>query len=894
MNDESHLPQDEASEIKLTAFALGELSEAERSEFLAQSLDAAADLREVAEIARLGELIRRLRREEPCPAATGDLRQALEARLALESGPALQARQPLEAGPAAPAEPPKLAPASGAYAWPKRRYWLPLSLAASLLVIAGAAMGLMHWRHNEQRQVADANGLIAERLKEVDDLPERSLRDDVVVTASDVADAGGEPQQGEGMVSMPSGGDSSNGVVTFEAARSEAALDLGEPADLASPQQEVQGSLGMPLTGRGGAIRPALGGAALGGSPMGGSPMGGSPMGGGGGKNATIRSAGGGQSGSSYFPTLNGPSTPRFTGPQVTGTQVTGSQPPAGGEPRRESISSFGGISATPKPAAAASPGGQGAAGAGGFGGMRGATMVGGMMGGGQMPPTNHLAGTPAEAGASALPGLQQGLQSSDLYSVASGESYAPIVESPFLKVVDSPLSTFGIDVDTASYANVRRFLNAGQLPPPDAVRIEELVNYFSYSYPQPEAGAPFSVNAEVAGCPWNAEHRLLKIGLKGREIARERRPASNLVFLLDVSGSMKDANKLPLVKESMLLLTEQLGERDRVAIVVYADRSEVALASTSGADKRAIETAVSALEAGGSTNGGQGIQTAYETARTHFIKEGVNRVILATDGDFNVGVTDQGELVRLIEEQAKGGVFFTALGFGCGNLKDGTLERLADKGNGNYAYIDTLGEARKALVDQLSGTLVTIAKDVKVQIEFNPAQVGAFRLIGYENRVLAAADFNDDRKDAGEIGAGHTVTALYELVPARAAVAAAVDELKYQRVEPALKPAADSGELLTLKLRYKEPDGDKSRLLEHAVSDAGKRYNEASRDFKFAASVAAFGMLLRHSSYAGDANFDAVLELAGEALDSDLDGYRAEFVALTKKAKELSGQRAE
>jgi Ca-activated chloride channel family protein len=353
----------------------------------------------------------------------------------------------------------------------------------------------------------------------------------------------------------------------------------------------------------------------------------------------------------------------------------------------------------------------------------------------------------------------------------------------------------------------------------------------------------------------------------------------------------MNEPNKLPLVKEAMLLLTEQLGENDRVAIVVYADHSELALPSTSGADKRKIETAISALSAGGSTNGGQGIQTAYETARTHFVKEGVNRVILATDGDFNVGVTNQDDLVRLIEEQAKGGVFFTALGFGAGNLKDGTLEKLADKGNGHYAYIDTLGEARKALVDQLSGTLVTIAKDVKVQIEFNPAQVSAFRLIGYENRVLAAADFNDDRKDAGEIGAGHAVTALYELVPARAAAgAAAVDELKYQRVEPALKPAADSGELLTLKLRYKQPDGDKSRLLEHAVSDDGKRYGEASRDFKFAAAVAAFGMLLRNSSHAGGANYDAVLELAGEGLDSDLDGYRAEFIGLVKKTKELSG----
>ena len=850
MEQESNLPQNEASEIKLTAFALGELSEAERSEFLAQSLDAAADLREVAAIARLGELIRRVRREEPCPAASAALRQSLEARLV------------------EPASSPKVAKASKM--WPPQRYWLPLSLAASMLVIAGAALGLTQWRHDDARLVADANG---QGDKGGAGLRAQSSADNVELGSIVMHEADAESPAENRNTELPEATEQTSDVAALSVGSIEApmATDLNAPIT-ASP------GFSSNALGEGRMIQPITGGMPFGGNGAIRSTIGG--MGGAGG-GATIRSAGGGQSIPWHSPSPTG---------QVNRTpQFGGYQQPAAGERRDDLIDSLGGKGAHPKPAAAASRSGQGAAGAGGFGETRGAIAD-------EVTPKGFMGVSGAladgEQGQAAAEGARRNLpmSPSDVAKIG-GESYEPIVENPFLKVVDAPLSTFGIDVDTASYANVRRILNSGQLPPPDAVRIEEFINYFSYNYPQPEQGAPFSAHAEVAGCPWNAEHRLLKIGLKGREIAPQRRPASNLVFLLDVSGSMNEPNKLPLVKEAMLLLTEQLGENDRVAIVVYADQSEVALPSTSGADKRKIETAISALSAGGSTNGGQGIQTAYETARSHFIKEGVNRVILATDGDFNVGVTNQDDLVRLIEEQAKGGVFFTALGFGAGNLKDGTLEKLADKGNGHYAYIDTLGEARKALVDQLSGALVTIAKDVKVQIEFNPAQVGAFRLIGYENRVLAAADFNDDRKDAGEIGAGHAVTALYEIVPARAAAgAAAVDELKYQRVEPALKPAADSGELLTLKLRYKQPDGDESRLLEHAVSDDGKRYGQASRDFKFAAAVAAFGMLLRHSSHAGGANYDAVLELAGEGLDSDLDGYRAEFIGLVKKAMELAG----
>ncbi|HEV3007087.1 MAG TPA: VWA domain-containing protein, partial [Pirellulales bacterium] len=439
-----------------------------------------------------------------------------------------------------------------------------------------------------------------------------------------------------------------------------------------------------------------------------------------------------------------------------------------------------------------------------------------------------------------------------------------------------------------ASYANMRRFINTHALPPPNAVRIEEMINYFTYDYPQPEGDEPFSVTTEVAGCPWNAEHRLLRVGLAGRALDPARRPASNLVFLIDVSGSMDQPNKLPLVKQAMQLLTEQLTENDRVAIVVYAGQSGLVLPPTSGNERETICRAIAGLTAGGSTNGGEGIQTAYKAAQAHFVPGGTNRVILATDGDFNVGITDRGDLVRLIEEEAADGVGLSALGFGAGNLKDATLEKLADRGNGNYAYIDTPSEARKVLVEQLCGTLVTIAKDVKLQIEFNPAQVASYRLIGYENRLMRDQDFNDDRKDAGEIGAGHTVTALYELVPVGHPAPGGVDALKYQRV-PQLADAAGRNELGTLALRYKPPEGEKSKRLEHVISDAGLSYGRASRDFKFAASVAACGMLLRGSQFAGESTWDAVIELAGEGLGEDPHAYRAEFLELVMSAKALA-----
>lgn len=471
-------------------------------------------------------------------------------------------------------------------------------------------------------------------------------------------------------------------------------------------------------------------------------------------------------------------------------------------------------------------------------------------------------------------------------------EAYSRIVENAFLDVRQNPLSTFSIDVDTASYANVRRFLTQHALPPKDAVRIEELVNYFKYDYAPPADGAPFAVHAEIAGCPWAPKHRLLRVALKGREIDFNSRPASNLVFLIDVSGSMDEPNKLPLLKAALRLLIDRLSENDRIAMVVYAGSSGLVLPSTTGDRQAVIAGALEQLQAGGSTNGASGIQLAYETARQNFIRNGVNRVILCTDGDFNVGITDEGALTRLIETEAKSGVFLSVLGFGAGNLKDATMEKLADRGNGNYGYIDNLNEARKVLVEQAGGTLVTIAKDVKLQLEFNPSKVAAYRLVGYENRMLRNEDFNDDTKDAGEIGAGHTVTAFYELVPAGdEAPAAPVDPLKYQKtVEPA--EAAASDEVLTLKLRYKEPDGAESKLLTSIVKDSGRSFAQAGADFQFAASVAAFGLVLRDSQFKGDLSLAAVLELAAASRGADEEGYRAEFIELVKQAQALGGGR--
>jgi Ca-activated chloride channel family protein len=467
-------------------------------------------------------------------------------------------------------------------------------------------------------------------------------------------------------------------------------------------------------------------------------------------------------------------------------------------------------------------------------------------------------------------------------------EAYDHIAENPFLAVAVNPLSTFSIDVDTASYANVRRFLTSGQLPPKDAVRIEELVNYFRYDYPEPEGDAPFSISTEVGRCPWKPEHRLALIGLRGRSLDEESLPPRNLTFLLDVSGSMNSPDKLPLLKRAMGVLVDTLREEDRVAIVVYAGASGLVLPPTSGAAKGEIRAALDALRAGGSTAGGAGIELAYRVASENYVEGGINRVILATDGDFNVGISSEGDLVRLIEQKRESGVFLSVLGFGQGNLQDAKMEKLADHGNGNYSYIDSFREARKVLGTESGGTLVTIAKDVKIQVEFNPVRVKAYRLIGYENRALRAEDFADDRKDAGEIGAGHTVTALYELVPVGVDMELpAVDPLRYQR-PAAVSSGSGAEELLTVKLRHKEPTGTRSRLTSVAVADVVTDV-EASANLRFSAAVAAFGMLLRDSGHKGSASWAQVIDLARGAIGPDPEGHRAEFLALARNAQTLA-----
>jgi Ca-activated chloride channel family protein len=448
----------------------------------------------------------------------------------------------------------------------------------------------------------------------------------------------------------------------------------------------------------------------------------------------------------------------------------------------------------------------------------------------------------------------------------SNSESYHHTRENPFLDTSRHPLSTFSIDVDTASYSNVRRFLDSGQLPPPDAVRVEEMINYFPYDYPQPDGAAPFSVNVDVAKAPWEPSHRLVRIGLKGREIDAGQRPPSNLVFLIDVSGSMEEPNRLPLVQRSLRMLVERLDARDRIAMVVYAGSSGLVLPPTSGRDRNQILDAIERLSAGGSTNGGAGIELAYRVAQEQFISGGSNRVILATDGDFNVGVTDQGELTRLIEAKAKAKVYLTVLGFGMGNLKDATLEQLADKGHGNYAYIDSINEARKVLIEQMTGTLNTIARDVKIQLEIDPKTVKFYRQIGYENRAMRDEEFDDDKKSAGDIGAGHTVTALYELVPA----------------------TASDGNLMTVKLRYKSPEGDRSELISRSVRSDGSA-RAPTGDFQFAAAVAAFGMKLRGSHHGDQLGWDRIRQEAEAGRGVDRNGYRAELIRLVKEAQALS-----
>ena len=474
-------------------------------------------------------------------------------------------------------------------------------------------------------------------------------------------------------------------------------------------------------------------------------------------------------------------------------------------------------------------------------------------------------------------------------------ESYDLIRDNDFLGATQNPLSTFSIDVDTASYAILRRFINQGTRPPRDAVRIEEMLNAFRYSYAPPKGRDPFAASIEVAAAPWAPTHRLVRIGLKAREVPAAERPVANLVFLLDVSGSMDAPNKLPLLKEALRLLVGRLRPDDRVAIVTYAGNTGLALPSTPARRRHDILAAIDALKAGGSTNGAMGIHLAYDIAKANYASQGINRVILCTDGDFNVGVSSPGELSRLIEEKARTNVFLTALGFGMGNYKDSTLEQLANRGNGTYGYIDSRAEAQKLLVEQASGTLMTVAKDVKVQVEFNPAKVASYRLIGYENRLLRKEDFNNDSVDAGEIGAGHTVTALYEVVPATAATRAAtpplVDELKYVGRHATVKEEPASEELLTVKIRYKHPDGIMSRRLEFPLVDRGLSFESASPEFQYAAAVASFGMLLRDSPYKGETSIGQVLAWAGassERIGADPAGQRAEFIDLVRRAEPL------
>lgn len=469
-------------------------------------------------------------------------------------------------------------------------------------------------------------------------------------------------------------------------------------------------------------------------------------------------------------------------------------------------------------------------------------------------------------------------------------ESYDFMQENDFLKAVDNPLSTFSIDVDNASYTNSRRYIDNGSLPPTDAVRVEEFINYFSYDYAKPTGKHPFSINTEISECPWNKEHKLVHVGIQGKRFPFESLAPINLVFLVDVSGSMSDQNKLPLLKKSLTMLVNKMRPQDRISLTVYAGAAGLVLPSTSGAEKEKIISALDNLNAGGSTAGGAGITLAYKIAKENFITNGYNRVLIATDGDFNVGASSDGEMTRLIESKREDGIFLTVLGFGMGNYKDSKMESIADHGNGNYFYIDNSSEAQKTLVEKLDGTLCAIAKDVKIQVEFNPLKVQSYRLIGYENRMLKKEDFNDDKKDAGELGAGHTVTALYEIVPvgAKPEGSVDVDPLRYQKNEPKKIESSYADELMVIKFRYKEPKDTISNLIVHTLKDREVKLVNSSDNFRFSASVAEFGMLLRDSKFKGKATFEQAIELAKSSKGLDEEGYRAEFIKMMKTASVL------
>lgn len=474
-------------------------------------------------------------------------------------------------------------------------------------------------------------------------------------------------------------------------------------------------------------------------------------------------------------------------------------------------------------------------------------------------------------------------------YNAVPAESYSKIVDNRFKSPLHNPLSTFSTDVDVASYANMRRYINQGTLPPADAIRVEELVNYFSYNYPQPADGHPLHIDIEAGTCPWNKQHRLVKIGLKAKEIPTENLPAANFVFLIDVSGSMSGPTRLGLVKASMKMLTDNLRDKDHVAIVVYGSDARVLLPSTPGNEKIKIKQAIESLEAGGYTAGEAGLRLAYKTAEENFIKGGNNRIILCSDGDFNFGISDEHGLEKIVAAESKKGIFMSVLGYGMGNYKDSKMQVLAEKGNGNQAYIDNLQEARKVLISEFGSTLFTVAEDVKLQVEFNPAQVQSYRLIGYESRLLNDGDFNDDNKDAGDIGAGHTVTALYEVIPhgLKGNIPGTVDSLKYQHTPDTQSGIqSNSKEMLTVKLRYKKPGEKTSHLIQKSLVD--KDNDKVSADFRFASAVAMFGQILRDSDFKGDATYRQVIELAKKNLTNDSEGYRREFVRLVETAQTL------
>lgn len=475
-------------------------------------------------------------------------------------------------------------------------------------------------------------------------------------------------------------------------------------------------------------------------------------------------------------------------------------------------------------------------------------------------------------------------------YHQPNTEDYEGLDENTFQEATQNPLSTFSIDVDAASYSNMRRFINSGQNPPKDALRIEEMINYFNYDYKQPTGQDPFSINTEVAPAPWNEKHQLVHIGLQGKVIPTENLPASNLVFLLDVSGSMFAQNKLPLLKSGLKMLVDQLRDEDKVSIVVYAGAAGCVLPPTSGKEKDKIIEALQNLQAGGSTAGGAGIELAYKIAKENFMKEGNNRIILATDGDFNVGASSNEAMEDLIEKKRKEGVFLTVLGFGMGNYKDSKMEILADKGNGNYAYIDNILEAKKVLVNEFGGTLFAIAKDVKIQVEFNPANVTAYRLIGYENRKLNNEDFNNDKKDAGELGSGHTVTALYEIIPKGVdSYFKPIDDLKYQQKKPEAEKVTYGDELLTVKFRYKAPDEEVSQLIVKTVENTITALDKTSDNFRWSAAVATYGMLLKDSDYLEKGDYQLVIDLAKSAKGKDENGYRIEFIKLVESSSMMA-----